>query len=49
LCAGLLLYAITFQASEATLLSFTWIHFGVLAAAVAVSSENADRVTSIAP
>lgn len=32
--AGLLLYAITFQSSEASLLAFTWIHFGVLAAAV---------------
>ncbi len=48
LSAGLLLYAITFQATEATLLSFTWIHFGVLGAAVAVSLENAGRVESVA-
>jgi O-antigen ligase len=48
LAAGLLLYAITFQASEATLLSFTWIHFGVLAAAIGVSLDNVSRAASIA-
>jgi len=31
LCAGLVLYVITFQATEATLLAFTWIHLGLLA------------------
>ena len=34
LSAGLLLYAITFQATEATMLSFTWVHIGLLAATV---------------
>ena len=34
LSAGLLLYAITFQATEATILAFTWVHLGLLAAAV---------------
>jgi len=32
--AGLLLYAITFQSAEASLLAFTWIHFGLLSAAI---------------
>jgi oligosaccharide repeat unit polymerase len=36
LSAGLLLYAITFQATEATILAFTWVHLGLLAAAVAL-------------
>jgi O-antigen ligase len=40
LSAGLLLYAITFQATEATLLTFTWIHLGLLAAAAAVATER---------
>jgi len=40
LSAGLLLYAITFQATEATLLTFTWIHLGLLAAAVTVASDR---------
>lgn len=34
LAAGLLLYAITFQATEATILAFTWVHLGLIAAAV---------------
>jgi O-antigen ligase len=46
LSAGLLLYAITFQATEATLLTFTWIHLGLLAAAVAVTSERGRLVES---
>jgi O-antigen ligase len=36
LSAGLVLYAITFQATEATILAFTWVHLGLLAAAVKV-------------
>jgi O-antigen ligase len=35
--SGLLLYAITFQSSEASLLAFTWVHFGLLSAAVATA------------
>jgi O-antigen ligase len=38
LSAGLLLYAITFQATEATILAFTWVHLGMLAAAVRLVS-----------
>jgi O-antigen ligase len=34
LSAGLLLYAITFQSCEASLLAFTWVHFGLLAAGI---------------
>ena len=40
LSAGLLLYAITFQATEATILAFTWVHFGLLAAAVALVQSS---------
>jgi oligosaccharide repeat unit polymerase len=47
LSAGLLIYAITFQATEATLLTFTWIHFGLLAAAATVALDR-DRVTESA-
>ncbi|HWY57350.1 MAG TPA: O-antigen ligase family protein [Terriglobales bacterium] len=48
LSAGLILYAITFQATEATLLTFTWIHLGLLAAAAAVATDSADPVQSLA-
>lgn len=37
---GSVLYAITFQATEATMLAFPWIHIGVLAAAVAVVQKT---------
>lgn len=40
LSAGLVLYAITFQATEATILAFTWVHLGVLAAAVALVQSS---------
>ena len=40
LSGGVVLYAITFQASEATLLAFTWIHLGVMAAAVVILQEK---------
>ena len=40
LSAGLLLYAITFQATEATLLTFTWIHLCLLAAAATVALDR---------
>jgi O-antigen ligase len=46
LSAGLLLYAITFQATEATLLTFTWIHLGLLAAAVSVALDRGRPVES---
>ncbi|HEV7220447.1 MAG TPA: O-antigen ligase family protein [Terriglobales bacterium] len=36
LSGGLVLYAVTFQATEATMLAFTWVHFGVLAAIVQI-------------
>jgi hypothetical protein len=38
--AGLLLYAITFQSSEASLLAFTWVHFGLLSAAIATAQPR---------
>ena len=40
LSSGLFLFAITFQATEATILAFTWVHFGLLAAAVAVTKSS---------
>ena len=33
---GLVLYAITFQATEATLLAFTWVHLGLLVSVISV-------------
>jgi hypothetical protein len=34
---GLLFYAITFQSTEASLLAFTWVHVGLLGAAVTIT------------
>jgi len=48
LSAGLLLYAITFQATEATLLTFTWVHLGLLGAAATVALDRA-RLMESAP
>ncbi len=42
LFCGSVLYAITFQATEATMLAFTWIHIGLLAAAVAILQRKPD-------
>jgi uncharacterized membrane protein YidH (DUF202 family) len=42
LFCGCVLYAITFQATEATMLAFTWIHIGLLAAAVAILQKEPD-------
>jgi len=39
LLAGSALYAITFQTTEATMLAFTWIHVGLLAAAVSILQQ----------
>ena len=38
--AGLLVYAITFQSSEASLLAFTWAHFGLLSTAIATAQPR---------
>jgi hypothetical protein len=40
LLGGTVLYVITFQATEATMLAFTWIHIGLLAAAVAILQQQ---------
>jgi O-antigen ligase len=37
LWAGALLYCITFQATDGTILAFSWIHFGLLASAATLS------------
>jgi O-antigen ligase len=44
---GSVLYAITFQATEATMLAFTWIHIGLLAAAVAVLQKQPDATARL--
>jgi O-Antigen ligase len=36
LACGVVLYAITFQSTEATMLAFTWIHLGLLATGLAI-------------
>jgi len=41
---GMLLYAITFQSTEASLLAFTWVHVGCLAAAVTILQSNGAAV-----
>jgi hypothetical protein len=40
LFTGVVLYAITFQATEATMLAFTWVHLGLLGATVAILEER---------
>jgi O-antigen ligase len=40
---GLLFYAITFQSTEASLLAFTWVHVGCLAAAVTITQSGRSR------
>jgi hypothetical protein len=40
LWAGTLLYAISFQSTDGTILAFTWVHLGVLAAAVKLSVDS---------
>jgi O-antigen ligase len=44
---GSVLYAITFQATEATMLAFTWVHIGLLAAAATILREKADSTETL--
>jgi O-antigen ligase len=46
LSTGLILYAITFQATDATTLSFAWIHIGLLAAAAAIVQRQQSESAS---
>jgi hypothetical protein len=39
LWAGTLIYCITFQATDGTILAFSWIHFGLLASAATISAS----------
>jgi hypothetical protein len=48
LFGGGALYAITFQATEATMLAFTWIHIGLLAAAVAILQQKTVQAEALA-
>lgn len=45
LAAGGILYAISFQATDGTLLAFFWVHLGILAAAVAVAEREFSAAT----
>jgi hypothetical protein len=38
---GTIVYAITFQFTEATLLAFTWVHLGLLASGVVILEKEA--------
>ena len=49
LLAGLALYAITFQVTDATNLSFAWIHIGLLAAATTVARGRSRNMLSVSP
>jgi O-antigen ligase len=44
---GTLLYAITFQATEATMLAFTWVHIGLLAAAATIIQQKPDAAEQL--
>jgi O-antigen ligase len=49
LSAGALLYAISFQATDGTLLAFTWVHLGFLASVAALlngSNQGASGISS---
>jgi len=51
LLAGGVVYCITFQATEGTLLAFTWVHLGLIGCGVAIMSrgqEHADEARRIA-
>jgi O-antigen ligase len=40
LLAGILLYSISFQSTDGTILAFFWVHLGFLASAVILGAEN---------
>jgi O-antigen ligase len=44
LAAGCLVYAVAFMSAEGTMLSFFWVHLGLLASACAVSTAAAARM-----
>jgi len=44
LAAGCLVYAVAFMSAEGTMLSFFWVHMGLLASACAVSAEAVARM-----
>jgi O-antigen ligase len=47
LSAGALLYAISFQATDATLSAFPWVHLGFLASAAIFIKESNDRANAV--
>jgi len=47
LWAGALLYCITFQSTDGTILAFPWIHFGLLASAVVILDDPNERQNAI--
>lgn len=46
LLAGAVVYCVTFQATEGTLLAFTWVHIGLIACGVAVMSRQENHANS---
>ena len=44
LAAGCLVYVVAFMSAEGTMLSFFWVHLGLLASACAVSTVTVDRL-----
>jgi hypothetical protein len=40
LMCGTVLYAMTFQATEATILAFTWVHLGLLASGIVILEKE---------
>jgi len=49
LSSGLILYAITFQATDATTLSFAWIHIGLMATATTIVQRDGVESASAPP
>ena len=49
LLASAFVYLISFQATEGTLLAFTWVHLGLIGCAVSFANPEAAKDTGIAP
>jgi O-antigen ligase len=47
LSAGMLLYAISFQATDGTLLAFPWVHMGFLASAAILTKESNESANAV--
>jgi O-antigen ligase len=47
LWAGTLLYCISFEATDGSMLAFTWVHLGFLASAAILTSESSENATAV--